>query len=143
MIGSHTDPPFVLLESMQRHMPKDANSTMTRLFQEHKSHLDEGVRLRLNMQHQTQSLLHLLPSSFVHQSWEERLQHEAKNWRVKGLDRTTQPGKLITQTTFEGYPLSFWLLLLLAPYLFEIVQLPIVQALTVVQYLHRFPSSVR
>ena len=83
IIGSHSDPPFVLLESMQRHMSKDDNSTMTRLFQEHKSHLDEGVRLRLKMQRQTQSLLQLLPSSFVHQAWEERLQHEARIGELK------------------------------------------------------------
>ena len=78
MIGSHSDPPFMLLESMHRHVPTDSKSTMTKLFQEHKAHLDEGVRLRLSMQNQTQSLLKQLPAGFVHQAWEERLQHEAR-----------------------------------------------------------------
>ena len=78
MIGSHSDPPFTLLESMQQHMPTNLNRTMSGLFQEHKVHLDEGVRLRLQMQAQTEALLKLLPPSFVHQAWEERSQHEAR-----------------------------------------------------------------
>ena len=78
MIGSHSDPPFMLLESMHRHVGTDANITMTNRFKEHKSHLDEGVRLRLKMQTQTQSLLKRLPSGFVHQAWAERLNHEAR-----------------------------------------------------------------
>ena len=78
MIGSHSDPPFTLLESMQQPMPTNPNRTMADRFQEHRVHLDEGVRLRLQMQAQTQSLLKLLPAGFVHQAWEERWNHEAR-----------------------------------------------------------------
>ena len=76
MIGSHSAPPFMLLESMQRTTPVDSSSAS--LFQEHKSHLDEGVRLRLQMQAQTQALLKMLPSDFVHQAWKERWHHEGR-----------------------------------------------------------------
>ena len=99
MIGSYSDPPFVLLESMHRHVGTDANITMTNRFKEHKSHLDEGVRLRLKMQTQTQSLLKRLPSGFVHQAWAERLDHEARIGELT-IWTSASPDRMITWTIF-------------------------------------------
>ena len=78
MIGSHSDPPFMIFESMQQHAPKQLSFAVSELFQEHKAHLDTGVRLRLQMQQQTQVLLKHLPSEFAHKAWKERLQHEER-----------------------------------------------------------------
>ena len=78
MIGSHSDPPLMLFESMQRQTPNQLSLAVSNLFQEHKEHLDTGVRLRLQMQQQTQVLLKHLPSEFAHKAWKERLQHEER-----------------------------------------------------------------
>ena len=78
MIGSHSGPPLMLFESMQRHMPNEMSLAVSNLFQKHKAHLDTGVRLRLQMQQQTQTLLQYLPSEFAHKAWKERMLHEER-----------------------------------------------------------------
>lgn len=78
MLGSHSEPPFVLFESMHLQIPKQMRNTVPPLFRKHQAHLDEGVRLRLQMQAQTQRLLTQLPSDFAHQAWKERLTHEER-----------------------------------------------------------------
>ncbi len=78
MIGSHSDPPLMLFESMHGHTSNQLSHAVSNLFQKHKAHLDTGVQLRLQMQQQTQMLLKHLPSEFAHKAWKERLQHEER-----------------------------------------------------------------
>jgi hypothetical protein len=76
MMGSQSEPPFMLLEAIQQRTSNQTRSQMGSLFQEHKKYLDDGVRLRLQMQQQTHKLIEQLPTGFVHQAWKERLDHE-------------------------------------------------------------------
>ena len=78
MIGGHPEPPFMLLEAMQHYTSNHNSITVGSDFQEHKAHLEDGVRLRLQMQRQTELLLKQLPPDFVHQAWKERLNHEER-----------------------------------------------------------------
>ena len=83
MMGSHPEPPFMILEVIQQRTSDHKSITVGSLFQKHKAHLDDGVHLRLHMQRQTQLLLEQLPADFVHQAWKERLKHEERIGEVR------------------------------------------------------------
>ena len=76
IVGTHSEPPFMLLDVLQSNARPEVNSSISDLFVKHKTHLDIGVRLRLQMQSQTLRLLELLPTDSAHVAWKNRSIHE-------------------------------------------------------------------
>ena len=83
MLGSHSEPPFALLDTLHTTMSSEQKRSMQTLFQNQKTILDEGVRLRLQMQDQTLSLLGHLPGSATHEAWRNRAHHEERIGEVR------------------------------------------------------------
>jgi len=78
VLGEHAEPPFVLLDVLHSKMNPEQKSSMDGLFQKHKAALNEGVRLRLQMQSQTLELLEYLPKNTVHEAWQHRFHQEER-----------------------------------------------------------------
>ena len=76
IVGTHSEPPFMLLDLLQGKTRPEVNQSINDLFVQHKVHLDTGVRLRLQMQTQTLRLLELLPPNSAHSAWKNRSIHE-------------------------------------------------------------------
>ena len=76
IVGTHSEPPFLLLDLLQSKTRPEVNQSINDLFVQHKVHLDTGVRLRLQMQTQTLRLLELLPANSAHSAWKNRSIHE-------------------------------------------------------------------
>lgn len=83
MLGAHAEPPFTLLDTLHTTMSSEQKRSIKTLFQNHKAILDEGVRLRLQMQDQTLSLLGHLPEPAVHEAWRNRAHHEERIGEVR------------------------------------------------------------
>lgn len=83
MLGKHAEPPFALLDVLHPKMTPEQKRSMDVLFQNHKTALDEGVRLRLQMQTQTLELLEYLPKNTVHEAWLQRFHHEERIGEVR------------------------------------------------------------
>ena len=76
IVGTHSEPPFMLLDLLHNNTRPEVNRSINDLFVQHKTHLDTGVRLRLQMQTQTLQLLDLLPTNSAHVAWKNRSIHE-------------------------------------------------------------------
>ena len=76
IVGTHSEPPFMLLDLLQNNARPEVNKSIRDLFIQHKTHMDTGVRLRLQMQTQTLRLLELLPTDSAHVAWKNRSIHE-------------------------------------------------------------------
>lgn len=76
LLGEHSEPPFVLLDILHKHASKSDQQRIEELFQQHRSLLDTGVHLRLQMQEQTLSLVQSLPNSTIQNSWKSRYKQE-------------------------------------------------------------------
>lgn len=83
LLGEHAEPPFALLDVLHPKMTPEQKRSMDVLFQKHKTTLDEGVRLRLQMQSQTLELIEYLPKDTVHKAWQQRFHHEERIGEVR------------------------------------------------------------
>ena len=86
LIGTHSEPPFTLLDILHNNVEPNLRVSIDRLFKQHKSHLDTGVRLRIQMQKQTLHLIGLLPPNIVHEAWKNRSTHERSIGEIRVWD---------------------------------------------------------